>query len=184
MDKYRIASTAVAAMIGLSISGCASHLITSGLPDGSCAAGNCSAPQISIAGRSGVSSNGATGMVPAQCDGRPMTRVEVRRSVEQGLVTLLTLGIVNPATIHFSCAKSGQTSPITCETIEGTGGNGEPTQIRCTRHPDGDDSGTVQFDCTATSDPAAPERITAFSCAVADMSWLEGRGGSDRTGRG
>ena len=91
----------------LPLSGCASHLISSARPDGTCAAGqSCSATQTSIAGRSGFSSNGAAGYVTsAECGDEGLRRVEVRRNLGQGLVTLLTLGIVSPATIYFQCAK-------------------------------------------------------------------------------
>jgi hypothetical protein len=35
-----------------------------------------------------------------------MTRVEVHRNFMQGLITVLTLGTVSPATIRYQCAKT------------------------------------------------------------------------------
>lgn len=89
------------------ISGCASHLISSARPDGTCVAGQpCQVNQTSFAGRTGVSSNGATGYVTGEeCGNEGLTRVEVRRNFGQGLITALTLGIVTPSTIYFYCAK-------------------------------------------------------------------------------
>jgi len=89
------------------VSGCASHLITADRPDGSGIAGEAyAAAQTSIAGETGVSSDGATGHVASECRGEGMTRVEVHRNFLQGLATVLTLGIVSPATIRFQCAKT------------------------------------------------------------------------------
>lgn len=89
------------------LAGCSSHLISSARPDGTCVAGMaCSVNQTSIAGRQGVNSDGATGYVTRdECGNEGLTRVEVRRNFGQGLISLITLGIVSPATIHFYCAK-------------------------------------------------------------------------------
>lgn len=96
-------------MIGMLLSqgGCASHLISSARPDGTCQAGMpCRVSDMSIAGRAGLSSNGASGYVTREeCGNEGLTRVEVRRNLGQGLVTILTLGIVSPVTIYFYCAK-------------------------------------------------------------------------------
>jgi hypothetical protein len=88
------------------LTGCASHLITSAQPDGSGIAGQpYSVSQLSIAGERGLNSGGATGHVASECRGTALTRVEVHRDFLQGLVNVLTLGIVAPATIRFYCAK-------------------------------------------------------------------------------
>lgn len=89
------------------LSGCASHLITAARPDGSGIAGEpYTASQTSIAGEAGVNSDGATGHVASECRDEGMTRVEVHRNFLQGLVTVITLGVVSPATIRFQCAKT------------------------------------------------------------------------------
>lgn len=86
--------------------GCASHLVSTQHPEGTCTAGmDCTAPQTSFAGRSGASSEGVTGHVAVECGRQGLDRVEVRRSLGQGLITLLTLGIVSPATIRYQCKK-------------------------------------------------------------------------------
>ena len=147
------------AVLGVALSGCSSHLISSGLPDGSCAAGDCAVGQTSVFGRAGVSSAGATGAVPEECGTRGFTRVEVRRSFAQGLATVLTLGAVNPATLHFSCAKQAQESQITCNAVEGV-----PNVLSCTRSSTDAQPEAVTFDCLVT--PAADDanEITEFTC--------------------
>jgi hypothetical protein len=117
--RVRIYPVALAAA-GMALSGCASHIISSARDDGSGAAGQAYRVQdTSIAGRSGLSSHGATGYVTRdECRNEGLTRVEVRRDLGQGLITLLTLGIVSPVTIHFYCDKP-PTPP------EGDDGGGE-----------------------------------------------------------
>lgn len=102
----RIAALALfAPLLTMPLSGCASHLITAARDDGVGRAGMpFEAGQLSIAGERGVNSGGATGKVATECRGEPMTRVEVHRNLGQGLITVLTLGIVSPVTIRFLCA--------------------------------------------------------------------------------
>ena len=155
------------------LASCSSHLISSGLPDGSCAGGSCAVGQTSIAGRAGLSTRAATGEIAQQCKDRPLTRVEMRRSFGQGLATLLTLGVVNPTTIHFRCAKDQQASYISCETIDGTSGPGVPTQIMCTKNSVGEDPVVINYDCTAASTPDKPDQISSFTCEAEDLARLD-----------
>jgi hypothetical protein len=171
--KYRVVLVSALLISSTTLSSCASHLISSGLPDGSCAAGNCAVGQTSIGGRAGLSTRAASGEVPQQCGNRPLSRVEVRRSFGQGLATVLTLGVVNPATIHFSCAKDGQTSFISCETIEGTASPGTPTQIMCTKNSVGEDPVVINYDCSATSSASKPDQIASFTCEAEDTAQLD-----------
>lgn len=104
MDK-RIAGPMAALALVAPLSGCASHLITAARDDGVGRAGlPYAANQLSVAGAQGANTGGATGKVATECRGEPLTRVEVRRNFGQGLITVLTLGIVSPATIYFFCA--------------------------------------------------------------------------------
>ena len=97
----------VLALAAMPVGGCASHLITADRPEGSAIAGQPHvAPQTSFAGERGPNSEGATGHVASECRGEPLTQVEVHRNFLQGLVTVLTLGIVSPADIRFFCADA------------------------------------------------------------------------------
>jgi len=159
MQNLRKALLANIAVVGIVLSGCSSHLISSGLDDGACAAGQCVTGQTSFAGRAGVSSNGATGAIPEECKTTGFTRVEVRRSFGQGLATILSLGIVNPASLHFSCRKQAQESQIACDAVEGV-----PNVISCTRKATNAHPEAVEFDCVVT--PAADDasEIEEFTC--------------------
>ncbi len=159
MQILRKALLANLAVFGVALSGCSSHLISSGFPDGSCAAGDCAVGQTSVFGRAGVSSAGATGTIPEQCGTRGFTRVEVRRSFAQGLATVLTLGAVNPATLHFSCAKEAQGSQITCDAVEGV-----PNVISCTRNATDAQPEAVTFDCIVTPEADDADEIAEFTC--------------------
>lgn len=106
MNRGSATGAAAAVLLATMQTGCASHLISTSPPEGTCAAGmSCTAGQTSFAGRSGGSSAGATGKVAEECGKQGLDRVEVRRSLGQGLVTLLTLGLISPATIHYQCKK-------------------------------------------------------------------------------
>jgi hypothetical protein len=48
------------------------------------------------------------------CRTGDLAQVEVRRNVGQTLVTLLTLGIVSPATIYYLCEKPQPPPPCNC----------------------------------------------------------------------
>lgn len=107
MRRYTRTILAFAASGALMLSGCASHLITAPLPDGSGIAGEpFTDSQTSVFGERGASTDGATGHVASECRAEGMTRVEVHRDFLQGLVTVLTLGTVSPATIRYQCAKT------------------------------------------------------------------------------
>ncbi len=159
MHKRRTAILVGLLAIGLATSGCASHLISSGLPDGGCAGGDCAVGQTSVFGRAGISSAGATGAIPEECGSRGFTRVEVRRNFAQGLATVLTLGAVNPATLHFSCKKPEQESQITCDAVDGV-----PNVLSCTRNATGAQPETVEFDCIITPDTNDADAIAEFTC--------------------
>jgi hypothetical protein len=158
--------------IGISTSGCSSHLVSSSLPDGSCAAGDCDLAQTSIFGNAGISSNAASGAIPAQCNTNGFTRVEVDRNLGQGLVTVLTMGAVNPATIRFSCAKPAQTAEMECAVIPGTAEEGTLDYIECVRKGTNETPEPVRFDCQVL--PVAPgsDQIGEFTCKQQDAAWL------------
>lgn len=147
------------AVFSVTLSGCSSHLISAGIPDGACAAGDCPLDQTSVFGRSGVNSDGATGGIPEECKTYGFTRVEVRRSFGQGIATVLTLGAVNPATLYFSCQKAPQKSQITCDAVEGV-----PNVISCTRNATNIQPDTVEFDCVVTPAANDPTEIEEFVC--------------------
>ncbi len=159
MHKKRNAILASSAIFGVALSGCSSHLLSSGFDDGTCAAGECMRSQVSIAGRSGISSNAATGAIPIECGNRGFTRVEVRRTFGQGLATVLTLGLVNPATLHFACVKAPQQSEIVCNSIPGVDG-----VIECVRRSTDTQPEAVRFDCEITPTDDDPEAIAEFTC--------------------
>lgn len=107
MRRNTAKSISTAVVAALLASGCASHLVIAPLPDGSGIAGNnFSSSQTSIMGERGASTEGATGHVAEECRSEGMTRVEVHRNFLQGVVTVLTLGAVSPATIRYQCAKT------------------------------------------------------------------------------
>ena len=85
---------------------------------------------------------------------------------------MLSLGTVNPATIHFDCAKPGQGSFVYCNTIDGTGGLNEPIQIMCTKNETEEDPETINFECTTVSKPESPTRIDSFTCEAEEVSFL------------
>ncbi|MEO1043884.1 MAG: hypothetical protein AAFX04_00415 [Pseudomonadota bacterium] len=66
---------------------------------------NSPAPQTNFAGRSGFSTDAEKGVLVSECRSAGLGRVEVRRNFGQGLLSLLTLGIVNPSKIYYYCAK-------------------------------------------------------------------------------
>ena len=101
-----------------------------------------------------------------------MTRVEVDRSFGQGLVSVLTLGIVNSATIKFQCAKPDTSQPhVSCTTIDGTGDANSPVQIACVK-PGTNGSETIEYDCTATGTPDQPNNLVSFTCSDVTTSWF------------
>ncbi|MDN3647178.1 hypothetical protein QWY75_13275 [Pontixanthobacter aestiaquae] len=155
------------------LSSCSNHLAVSGYQDGWCPDGNCTSKQTSVAGRSGFNTNAASGrVVKDKCGTEPMTRVEVDRSLGQGLVSVLTLGIVNQATIKFECAKPDTSQPlVSCTTIDGTGDTNTPVQITCTKPGTGGDE-TVEYDCTATGTPEDPTMLVSFTCSDVTTSWF------------
>ncbi|WP_209349324.1 hypothetical protein [Pontixanthobacter sp. CEM42] len=171
--KYR-AILAVLALGSLpTLSSCSNHLAVSGYQDGYCPDGNCSSKQTSIAGRSGFNSNAASGrVVKDKCGTEPMTRVEVDRDFGQGLVSVLTLGIVNQATIKFQCAKPDTSQPhVSCTTIDGTGDADTPVQITCTK-PGTNGGEVIEYDCTATGTPGEPTKLVSFTCSDVSTSWF------------
>nr|WP_299908418.1 hypothetical protein [Sphingomonas bacterium] len=95
-------------------SGCASHIIRSAEMEPVGIAGQ---PfrhnSTSIGGRAGVTTEGTGYVTTRECRTGDLAQVEVRRNVGQTLVTVLTLGIVSPATILFYCAKPHVPPPCT-----------------------------------------------------------------------
>lgn len=114
--QTRKSCAAALAIVALA-SGCASHKITSAAPDGRGVAGQpFERKSTSIGGRAGVSTDGTGYVTGAECGEDAITEVEVRRDVGQTLVTLLTLGIVSPATFYFYCDNDAPPPPCDCET--------------------------------------------------------------------
>ena len=106
---------ALAAAGLLASSGCASHLIRSGgfepVGSGGQAFRHSST---SFAGAAGFSTDGPGYNTADTCRNGDLAEVEVRRNVGQTLVTLLTLGIVSPVTIHYYCEKPEPPPPCDC----------------------------------------------------------------------
>ena len=97
------------------IAGCASHTIRASEFEPVGNAGQAiKHDTMSIAGRSGLSSDG-TGYPAVECRGGDLAEVEFRRGFGQTVVTLLTLGIVSPASIYFYCEKQDVPPPCDCE---------------------------------------------------------------------
>ncbi len=159
MHKKRSALLVGLAGLSLAVAGCSSHLINSGFDDGVCAAGECERGQTSFAGRAGANTNAASGVIPAECGNRGFTRVEVRRTFGQGLATVLSLGLVNPATIYFACRKAPQQSEIACNFVPGVDG-----VIECQRRATNARPEAVKFDCEITPADDDPDEIAAFTC--------------------
>ena len=97
------------------VSGCASHRILSAEPESVGVAGQpFKHASMSIGGRSGLSSDGTGYVTRDECRTGDLTEVEVRRNVGQTIVTLITFGIVSPATIYFYCEKPETPPPCHC----------------------------------------------------------------------
>jgi hypothetical protein len=103
------------AMLMLLTSGCASFLIRSAEAE---PVGKAGQPfrhnSLSIGGQTGFSSDGPGYVTRDTCRSGDLAQVEVRRNVGQTLVTLLTLGIVSPATIYYLCEKPQPPPPCDC----------------------------------------------------------------------
>ena len=103
-------------LLTLLLGACASFLIRSAEPEGVGKAGQPFPHKtVSIAGRSGLSSDGAGYVTREECRSGDLAQIEVRRDFGQTLVTLLTLGIVSPATIYFYCERPEIPPPCDCE---------------------------------------------------------------------
>ncbi len=68
----------------------------------------------SIAGAAGLSTDGPGYVTRNTCRSGDLAQVEIRRNVGQTLITLLTLGIVSPATIYYLCEKPQPPPPCNC----------------------------------------------------------------------
>ena len=96
-------------------SGCASYLIRSAEAEPVGVAGQpFRHDSTSIAGATGFSTDGPGYNTRNSCRSANLAQVEVRRNVGQTLVTLLTLGIVSPATIYYLCEKPKPPPPCNC----------------------------------------------------------------------
>lgn len=85
-------------------SGCASHIVRTAEPNPVGNGGEAFRhQQTSVFGRSGLSSAGTGYVTKTECRTGELDSVEVRRNFGQGVITLLTLGTVSPATILFYC---------------------------------------------------------------------------------
>ena len=108
----RTALAMLAAVVAAShLSACASHTIYTKVYEASGVAGE-EHPlrHVSILGDKGFESQSG-GRVAGECGAEGLAKVAVRRDFGQTLVTLLTLGIVNPATIAYQCQVSGAVDP-------------------------------------------------------------------------
>ena len=102
-------------LLALSLGGCASYLIRSAEAEPVGVAGQPFRHEsTSIAGAKGFSTEGAGYVTRDSCRSANLAQVEVRRNVGQTLVTLLTLGIVSPATIYYLCEKPKPPPPCNC----------------------------------------------------------------------
>jgi len=110
----RTARAACAASVLLT-AGCASYLIRSAEAEPVGRAGQAFRHNsTSIAGAAGFSTDGPGYVTRDTCRTGDLAQVEVRRNVGQTLVTLLTLGIVSPATIYYLCEKPSIPPPCDC----------------------------------------------------------------------
>lgn len=96
--------------------GCASHIIRSAEGEPVGVAGQpFRLTSVSIGGRSGLSSHGTGYVTRSECRSADLVQVEVRRNLGQAAITLLTLGIVSPATLLFYCEKPEIPPPCECQ---------------------------------------------------------------------
>ena len=112
---FREKSRVVAVFSCLLTSACASYLIRSAEAE---PVGNAGQPfkhaSTSIGGAAGFSTDGPGYVTRDTCHTGDLAQVEVRRNVGQTLITLLTLGIVSPATIYYLCEKPQPPPPCNC----------------------------------------------------------------------
>jgi hypothetical protein len=106
---------------GLFTTSCASHLIRSAESE---PVGNAGQPyrhsSTSILAPTGLSSDGPGYVTRDTCRSGDLAQVELRRNFGQTLVTLLTLGIVSPATFYYLCEKPAvPPPPPPCNCTEG-----------------------------------------------------------------
>lgn len=107
-------TAAMAAM--LLLAGCASHVVRTAAPNPVGNAGEAFRhQQTSVFGRGGLSSAGTGHVTKEECRTGDLDSVEVRRNFGQGLVTLLTLGTLSPATILFYCTAPAIPPPCDCD---------------------------------------------------------------------
>lgn len=107
-------------LTSLAISGCASWQIRSAEPaPGGVAGQPFKHASLSIAGRQGVSSDSTGYVTRNECRSDDLVEVEVRRDIDDTIISLLTLGIVSPATIYFFCEKPEIAPPCDCEDESG-----------------------------------------------------------------
>lgn len=111
------AKTPLSLLIVISLSGCSSHLIRVSNYDG---VGDYKNESTSIGGKSGASTDGA-GYIAKKCDSADgkasgkLSEVELRRDFDDTLISILTLGIVTPATIYYKCTKPVIPPPCNCD---------------------------------------------------------------------
>lgn len=104
----------------LFVNGCASWQIRSAEPEPVGVAGQpFKHASLSIAGRQGVSSDGTGYVTREECRSDDLVQVEVRRDFDDTIITILTLGVVSPATIYFYCEKPEIAPPCDCEDDNG-----------------------------------------------------------------
>lgn len=96
-------------------SSCASHRIWSAeAADVGLAGQPFKHQSLSIGGQKGFTSEGTGYVTRDTCRSGALSAVDVRKNVGQTIVTLLTLGIVSPATIEYFCEKPKPPPPCNC----------------------------------------------------------------------
>lgn len=102
--------------------GCASHIIRSAEFEPVGIAGQpFRHDSVSVGGRQGVTTEGTGYVTREECQTGDLAEVEVRRSLGQTAITVLTLGIVSPVTLYFHCEKPEVPPPCDCDEGGGEG---------------------------------------------------------------
>ena len=103
-------------LASLCAAGCASWQIRSAEPEPVGVAGQpFKRASLSIAGRQGASSDGTGYVTREECRSEDLVEVEVRRDIDDTIISLLTLGVVSPATIYFYCEKPAIEPSCDCD---------------------------------------------------------------------
>ena len=109
--KARAQLAVLCLLFSSALPGCASHTLYNGIYEGSGPSGEeFSRAHTSVLGDAGLESQ-SSGMVARECGEEGLAKVAVRRSFGQTLLTIITLGAINPATISYQCQVGGADDP-------------------------------------------------------------------------